>query len=252
MTTEQLDRHRDFLKDTLRLQLDFSQTDQRRGVPGPPLQKPAGQGARVDLIADGAWSFADLSVIDAVRGRRSRRAFSDQPLSLEELSFLLWMTQGVQRRLGPETALRTVPSAGARHAFETYLCVFRVEGLEPGVYHYLPFDDQLELLDQPEGLGERVVAATLGQIFTAKAAVTLVWSVIPYRMEWRYGLAAHRVLGYDVGHVCQNLYLGCEVIGAGTCAVAAFDQERLDHLLGLDGHDEFAMYLAAVGKRRGR
>jgi SagB-type dehydrogenase family enzyme len=67
-------------------------------------------------------------------------------------------------------------------------------------------------------------------------------------MEWRYGLAAHKVIAIDAGHVCQNLYLACEAIGAGTCAIAAYDQEAMDDLVGLDGKDEFTIYLAPVGK----
>ncbi|MFO7569003.1 MAG: nitroreductase family protein, partial [Smithellaceae bacterium] len=69
------------------------------------------------------------------------------------------------------------------------------------------------------------------------------------RMEWRYDLAAHKVIAIDAGHVCQNLYLACEAIGAGTCAVAAYDQEACDALLGVDGHEEFTIYLAPVGNR---
>ena len=67
-------------------------------------------------------------------------------------------------------------------------------------------------------------------------------------MEWRYHLAAHKVIAIDVGHVCQNLYLASAAIGGGTCAVAAYHQELLDNLLGVDGDNEFAIYLAAVGK----
>ena len=69
-------------------------------------------------------------------------------------------------------------------------------------------------------------------------------------MEWRYGLAAHRAILLDAGHVCQNLYLACEAIEAGTCAVGAYDQEAMDRLLGLDGEEELVIYLAPVGKRR--
>jgi SagB-type dehydrogenase family enzyme len=67
-------------------------------------------------------------------------------------------------------------------------------------------------------------------------------------MEWRYGLAAHKVIAIDAGHVCQNLYLSCEAIGAGTCAIAAYDQEAMDRLLRIDGKDEFTIYIAPVGK----
>ncbi len=67
-------------------------------------------------------------------------------------------------------------------------------------------------------------------------------------MEWRYGPAAYKVIALDAGHVCQNLYLACETIGAGTCAIAAYNQEELDELLRLDGKEEFAIYIASVGK----
>lgn len=67
-------------------------------------------------------------------------------------------------------------------------------------------------------------------------------------MEWRYLEAAHRVILLDAGHVCQNLYLACENIGAGTCAIAAYDQEAMDSLLGVNGESEFTVYLAPVGK----
>jgi SagB-type dehydrogenase family enzyme len=67
-------------------------------------------------------------------------------------------------------------------------------------------------------------------------------------MEWRYDIAAHKVIAIDAGHVCQNLYLACEAIGAGTCAVAAYNQTLMDRLLKVDGNDEFAIYMAPVGK----
>jgi SagB-type dehydrogenase family enzyme len=99
-----------------------------------------------------------------------------------------------------------------------------------------------------ESLPQRIIEATFNQRFTGNSAVTFIWTTVPYRMEWRYGLAAHRVILMDAGHVCQNLYLACEAIGAGTCAVGAYDQEYLDEVLGVDGVDEFAIYLAPVGK----
>jgi SagB-type dehydrogenase family enzyme len=68
-------------------------------------------------------------------------------------------------------------------------------------------------------------------------------------MVWRYDIAAHKVIAIDAGHVCQNLYLACEAIGAGTCAMAAYDQEAIDKLLRIDGQDEFTVYLASVGKK---
>jgi len=141
-----------------------------------------------------------------------------------------------------------VPSAGARHPLETYLCVFNIDGLDVGFYRYLPLEHQLLFEFNEKDASEKISGATFGQSFIGKAAVTFIWTAIPYRMEWRYGLAAHRVIALDAGHVCQNLYLACEAIGAGTCAIAAYNQEAMDQLLRIDGEDEFTIYLAPVGK----
>jgi SagB-type dehydrogenase family enzyme len=148
-----------------------------------------------------------------------------------------------------------VPSAGARHAFETYLAVNRVESLPAGLYRYLPFDGQLAQLAIDPEIGRRAAAACLGQRFVSLAAVTFFWTAIPARMEWRYDLAAHKVIALDAGHVCQNLYLACESMGLGTCAIAAYDQAACDRLVGVDpltgtgGDEEFTLYLAPVGRR---
>ena len=99
-----------------------------------------------------------------------------------------------------------------------------------------------------DNLKEKIVEATLGQYFIGTAPVVFVWTTIPYRMEWRYSIAAHKVIAIDAGHVCQNLYLACEAIKAGTCAVGAYHQELMDKLIGVDGEDEFTIYLAPVGK----
>lgn len=245
---------REFLKDTIRTRVDFSATDQSRGLPPPPLEKPAPDGApAVPLPRPGHWQgVRDVDLRAAIAGRRSRREFSPEPLTLDELAFLLWATQGVTRQLGPGHALRTVPSAGCRHAFETYLAVRHVQGLPPGLWRFLPVSNRLVRLAGDERLAARLVAATLFQRFVAGAAVTFVWTAVPYRMEWRYGAAAHKVIALDAGHVCQNLYLACEAVGCGTCAVAAYDQEAMDGLLGVDGEDEFTVYLAPVGKRPAR
>jgi SagB-type dehydrogenase family enzyme len=250
MPSPLLDQHREFLRDTIRQTVDFSQTDQSRGVVPPPLEKPFAAGAaRVKLMGPAEWrGIEPVELLTAIQNRRSRRQFSDKALSLDELSLLVWATQGVRERLDQATALRTVPSAGARHALETYLCVFRIQGLEPAVYRYLPAEHELLLEFHEPDARARLTEATFGQSFVAQAAVTFIWTAVPYRMEWRYGLAAHKLIALDAGHVCQNLYLACEAIGAGTCAVAAYHQQLMDRLVRVNGSDEFVIYLAPVGK----
>ena len=243
--------HREFLKDSVRLRFDFSTTGQSRGLPPPPAQKPVPEGARtIELPAP--ERFAELcvpSLLALLQSRRSVRRYSEEPLALLELAFLLWATQGVTARPGPAVTLRTVPSAGARHAFETYVYCRRIEGVEEGIWRYLPLEHRLLFEFAADGLAGSIVDACLGQRFVAQGAATFFWSVLPARMEWRYGPAAHRVLPLDAGHVCQNLYLAAEAIGAGACAVGAYDQQALDALLRLDGEEEFVLYLAPVGKK---
>jgi SagB-type dehydrogenase family enzyme len=189
-----------------------------------------------------------LDLLSAIANRRSRREFGKTPLTLEELSFLLWATQGVREHSAGGHVLRTVPSAGNRHALEPYLCVLNVRSLDRGFYRYLPLEHQLVVEYRDEMAAGKIARAALGQSWMATGAAVFIWSAIPYRTEWRYGLAAHKVILLDAGHACQNLYLACEQIGAGTCAVAAYDQDLIDQLLKLDGKDEFVIYMAAVGK----
>jgi len=244
------DQYRYFLKDAVRLTIDFSLTDQSRGVAPPPIEKPyAADGHRIDLVPKGTWQgISTIDLISTIQDRSSHRQFTADPLSLDEISFLLWATQGIRSKVSDASALRTVPSAGCRHALETYLCVLHVTGLEPGIYRYLPVEHQLLIVSSEPGLSKKITAAALNQPFVGKAPVTFIWTTIPYRMEWRYDIAAHKVIALDAGHVCQNLYLACAAINAGTCAVAAYHQQLMDDLLGVDGENEFTLYLAPVGK----
>ncbi len=251
MSAWSTDEGREFLKDNVRKQFDFRTTDQSRGVPPPPLEKPAPPDAARTALppVDAFRDMARVDLLTAIAGRESRRRFSGDPLTLAELAFLLWATQGVRGILSPAVALRTVPSAGARHALETYVCALRVEGLEVAIYRYLPVEHELVLERSVAELPSRLAEACFGQTFAGQAAATFLWTAIPYRMEWRYGAASYKVLAMDAGHVCQNLYLCCEAIGAGTCAIGAYDQQACDALLGVDGRDEFTVYIAPVGKR---
>jgi SagB-type dehydrogenase family enzyme len=246
------DTGRFFLKDTIRQLVDFRRTEQSRAVPPPPLQKPAPPDAlRVALPDPSAFGPAvNKPLLTALQERRSVRRFSDDPLALPELAFLLWAAQGVREGEGPVGVFRTVPSAGARHPFETYVAVRNVEGVDGGIYRYLPLDHELVLVRAaPAGeLAGDLTNACLGQRFAGQAAATFLWTAIPRRTEWRYGPASYKVIAVDAGHVGQNVYLACAAIEAGTCAIGAYDQDACDALLGVDGRDEFTVYIAPVGK----
>ena len=129
-----------------------------------------------------------------------------------------------------------------------------MEGLHPGLYHYLAEEHKLEFLKYEKGQARELSAAFLGQTYFSGSAAAFIWTAVPYRMEWRYQERAAKYILLDAGHVCQNLYLAGEAIGCSVCAVGAYEQELADRFLGLDskeGYDkeeEFVIYGACVGR----
>jgi len=243
---------RDILKSYKLQELDNIETDQEKELPQPAIQKNCHEASLLfDLCPVEDFEYIQASFLDTLKHRKSRRTYSEEKISLKELSFLLWSTQGVKKIVNKGYAtLRTVPSAGARHPFETYLIVNNIEGLEPGLYRYLPLEHKLLFEGEIQDAHIKLNAATINQKFVTMSSVVFVWTVIPYRTEWRYDGAAAKIIAIDAGHMCQNLYLAAEAIGAGMCAVASYDQDKMDAILGVDGSDEFTIYLASLGKQK--
>ena len=162
---------------------------------------------------------------------------------------MLWATQGVQQLVRSGLfSLRTVPSSGGMHPFETYLLVNRVENLDPGLYHYWALQHKLNYLAEHQGLEEKLVNACNNQDYVAKGALVFFWSARIYRSEWRNADNALKDILISAGHICQNLYLASEAIQVGVSPLITYQQEQVDDLLGLDGENELVVYLATVGK----
>ncbi|UCE28633.1 MAG: SagB/ThcOx family dehydrogenase [Candidatus Bathyarchaeota archaeon] len=226
-------------------------SDQGKGLPQPPLElgydetKPI-----INLPLPKDIKVKTIDLVKVIENRRSVRNYSEQSLTLDELSFLLWCTQGVKEVLDASATLRTVPSAGARHAFETYLLVNRVQGIHSGLYRFLAVKHKLAEISLDSSLADRLVEACLNQRFVGTSAVTFIWVAVPYRMVWRYGERGYRYLHIDVGHVCQNLYLAAEGIDSGVCAIAAFSDDAINDVIGADGKQQFVVCIATVGKKQ--
>lgn len=252
---ETIQRGRDFMKSpaTEENELDHEEykTDQELKLPQPPLVKAPMTENRIDLPRNFENLELQDNLLDLLTKRKSSRVYTQEDMSLLQLSFLLWATQGIKDIRGKSYAtLRTVPCGGARHPFETYLLVRQVEGLLPGVYHYLPMTHQLELLqtmEDREALTALAKKSLCGQGWAAKANVVFYWSFVCYRSEWRYGMYAHRMVMADMGHVGENLYLACTALGLGTCGIGAYDQKLCDETFHLDGEEEFTLYSQSVG-----
>ena len=227
------------------------ESDQKKMLPQPPLVKAQmrGDGEKIALPRDFSVLKLNNDILSVINGRHSSRVFTEEKMSLNELSFLLWATQGVKEIRGRAYAtLRTVPSAGARHPFETYLAVKNIDGLKAGKYHYLPMEHALEYLGEIEDSDKTVSDSLCGQEWAAKANAVFYWSIVPYRAEWRYDVYSHRVALIDAGHLCENLYIAVTSLGMGGCAVGALEPDMCDELFELDGFDEFMFYSMPVGK----
>lgn len=229
---------------------NLTPSDQMQGVQQPPLELEYDKTKRIiDLPKPNEINDKALGLREAIDSRRSVRTYSDKPLNLEELSYLLWCVQGVKEVIQNHATLRTVPSAGARHAFEVYILVNNVENLENGLYRFLAVKHKLIEVKQDKNLADRISDACLDQSFIKSSAVTIFWAAVSYRMKWRYGERGYRYLFLDAGHSCQNLYLVAGSIGCGVCGIAAFSDDELNSVLELDGEEQFVVYLATVGKK---
>ena len=223
-------------------------TDQELKKKQPPLVKEAMSDQTFDLPMDFDSMEYNRDFLDVINRRSSHRVYTEEKMNIRQLSYLLWCIQGIKEIRGKAYAtLRTVPCGGARHQFETYMAIQNVEGLEDGLYHYLPMGHKIELLKKKEDLKDFIGRSLEGQVWAAKANVVFYFSIVFYRVEWRYGIFAHRVALIDAGHITENLYLASTALGLGGCAIGAVDGKYCDEVFGLDGKEETIMYAHPVG-----
>lgn len=182
-----------------------------------------------------------LTVEDAIVRRHSSRDYAGAPMSLEDLSRVLFLTAGMTR-----PGRRSHPSSGALYPIEVYPVVNNVEGCEPGVYHYRIRDHTLEQVRAGDHRDD-VVRQGLLQEFLGECNVVLFLTVIFQRMRFKYRDRTYRYGLVEAGHLGQNLYLAAESLGLGACAVGAFLDDEMNAMLGVDGRDEAAVYMLSLG-----
>lgn len=196
-----------------------------------------------DLLPDKSLNFLEM-----IELRSTIRAYSNDKLTKKELSYLLWCTQGVKMLTPKGLTKRNVPSAGSRHAFETYLLIQNVEGFECGIYRFLALGHALLPLSFNETDIAKIYQAFNFDKKVKDGAVVFLWSAVLERMSYKFGKRALRYLLIDAGHICQNLYLAAYSLQLGVCAIGAFDDELLQQGLNLNGREDLVLYTATVGK----
>lgn len=223
-------------------------TDQELKKKQPPLVKEAMGNVIIDLPRNFKDLNADRDFFSVIDRRCSHRVFTNEKMSLLQLSYLLYSCQGVKEIRGKSYAtLRTVPCGGARHQFETYMAIQNVEGLKDGLYHYLPMEHKIEFLKELDDLNCFINESLQGQTWATKANVIFYFSMVFYRAEWRYGIFTHRVALIDAGHITENIYLSSTALNLGGCAIGAVNGKLCDEVFGLDGKEESIMYAHPVG-----
>ncbi len=231
---------------------NISEADQRLEKHQPPYEIPLEDGnPLMDLPDPETINTGSYDLRKAIEERRSVRHYQEEDvLSLEELAYLLWLTQGVKKvNEKRKVTLRTVPSAGCRHPFETYLSINQVEGLTPGLYRYAASQHKLVALDLRDDFNEELTQACMGQRQVKTSAVTFIWAAVPYRTVWRYAERSYRYLYLDAGHVCQNLHLAAESINCGVCAIGAYHDDAVDQLVNLTPPEMFVIYMGSLGRK---
>jgi SagB-type dehydrogenase family enzyme len=199
----------------------------RVALPKPPLEK-----------TESLWAILNK--------RRSRRRYTSDPVSMTTLATLLWAAQGITLS-APNYQFRTAPSAGALYPVETYVAIHRVADLRPGIYHFNVHDFALEEIARGN-FGEHLTRAALDQAMVARGAVLFIWTAIVLRSMWKYRNRCVRYIFMDAGHIVQNLQVAATAMGLGCCPIGAFYDDEINQMLRVDGEEETAIYLAAVGK----
>ena len=186
---------------------------------------------------------------ELIMKRRTLRKYQDKMLTIEQLSFLLWCTQGESLQKN-DRSFRTVPSAGCTHPFETYVVINRVENIAAGLYYYDLKNHELKAVVLQKEFNCLALQETfLGQPQVSNCSALFIWLAIPSRTSQRYGIRAYRYFNMDVGHICQNFCLAAESINGGACELGAFNDEKLNDYLELDSNNIFAVYAGTIGFR---
>lgn len=186
---------------------------------------------------------SDVSLEQSLLQRRSVRIYTNEPLTLWEVSQLLWAAQGVTNTSG----FRTAPSAGALYPLELYVVAGNIRDLDAGVYRYEPDGHRLIRIRKGD-IRDELAQAALGQNWVKEGAVVFVLTALYERTTGKYGERGIRYVHIEVGHAAQNLCLQATAINLGAVTVGAFYDKRVAGLLNLP-NDEQPLYIIPVGRK---
>lgn len=186
---------------------------------------------------------SSTSIEKTLLERRSIRKYKDEPLTLAEVSQLLWAAQGITNT---SRNFRTAPSAGALYPLEVYIIAGNVDELSDGIYKYKPKTHELENIRKGD-IRSEIWNAALNQFCVKKGSIIIVFSAVYNRTTKKYGDRGIRYVHIEVGHAAQNIYLQAVSLGLGTVAVGAFNDSKLKDIIDMP-EEEHPLYLMPVGR----
>lgn len=212
--------------------------------------------ARPELTHELPLVRREEELFDVLRSRRTTRVFDrHERIAEADLATILYYVFGCHGyapiAAGAVALKRTSPSGGALHPTEAYPLVIRVEGVEPGLYHYRARDHVLDLIVPLDTERAEALAAefTAGQAYFASAAVLFLLTARFARSFWKYQKhqRAYAALLMDAAHLSQTLYLVCTRLGLGAFVTAAINGANVEDVLKLDGVSEGAIAVCGCG-----
>ena len=223
-------------------ELDSKETHQGQKLERPIYLKQYESDTIIDLNMN-VSHLEKHSLMESIQLRKSTRQYKNQALSFDELSYLVINTCKIHK-IGKNWTMGVIPTPGATKSLETYLYIDNVENLEKGLYHYNGRDGRLYMINCDVDIN--LVNKALNNQFRG-AQVVFFWTTTPIRTEYKYSFTAHKMISMEAGHACQNLYLNSTCLDLGMVAIGAYSQLDCDKLLGVDGENEFSIYIATVG-----
>jgi len=181
----------------------------------------------------------DVSIEETIAKRRSRRAFQDKPLTLQQISQLLWAAQGITQK---ERGFRAAPSAGALYPMEIYILT------EEGFFHYVPQTHSLEVIGSVD-MRESLTAAALGQRAVLQAPLSILICAEYKRVTRKYVRPGVKYVHMEAGHIAQNIHLQAVALGLGSLPVGAFDADEVKENFPIPKEWE-PIYIIPVGYAR--
>jgi SagB-type dehydrogenase family enzyme len=212
------------------------------GLQTPELRAPAEEREEKSVHLPPPETSGGGSIEEVLATRRSVREYADGPLSLAELSQLLWAAQGVTDQSG----FRTAPSAGALYPLEVYVAVGEVTDLPAGVYRYLPAEHRVERVVEDD-VRRDLAGVALNQSAVEDAAVVIAIAGVYERTTAKYGERGIQYVHMEAGHAAQNIYLQATSLGLGAVSIGAFHDDEVRSVLGME-EEEHPLYLMPVGR----